>query len=374
MSQNLVDELKAVVDDLRVLVHESANPPFEADLSKVEDAAREVQDSWSGSNLGYQSRVYYEGFRRPPAGAHFSREWGFTGRFQGTTGDWKQYDRDVALAQIHDRAGVQNLDHLAEKVTDAKRRFAQAKSAVASILTTYLETRADKYIKDIDEKVQAVSIPSFTALVRVQMITPNSVSRDTVAVGQGWQSAPHQDVLAHVVELRAPYVAAGEIADLADSAISHLIRNQISPAAVSVAQLGSRIFIGHGRSPLWRELKDYIQDTLGLPVDEFNKVQTAGITTVARLTDMLDHAAFAFLVMTAEDETADGKMTARANVIHEVGLFQGRLGFAKAIILIEEGCEDFSNVNGLTQLRFPKGRLAAQFHSVQQVLKREGLL
>jgi hypothetical protein len=38
---------------------------------------------------------------------------------------------------------------------------------------------------------------------------------------------------------------------------------------------------------------------------------------------MLDQARFAFLVMTAEDEQADGNHHARMNVIHEVGLFQG---------------------------------------------------
>jgi predicted nucleotide-binding protein len=56
---------------------------------------------------------------------------------------------------------------------------------------------------------------------------------------------------------------------------------------------------------------------------------------------MLDDAVFAFLVMTAEDERAYGTRRARANVIHEVGLFQGRLGFEKAIILLEEGCSEF---------------------------------
>jgi hypothetical protein len=29
------------------------------------------------TNLGYQANVYYAGFRTPPAGAMFSREWGF---------------------------------------------------------------------------------------------------------------------------------------------------------------------------------------------------------------------------------------------------------------------------------------------------------
>lgn len=374
MSENIVDELKTVAADLRAFVQESTARPFDSHLSNLEGAAREIQQTWSGSNLGYQSRVYYEEFNRPPEGAHFSREWGFIGMLQGTTGNWKQYDRDVVVSEIYTRAGIQNLDHLSGNITEATRRFSQAKSTVVSILTTCLALKDDKYIADIQKKVEAVSVPSFTTLVRAQMITPNTVSRDTVAIDQGWQGAPHQDVIAQVTEIRAPYVAAGEIAELADSARSHLVRSQISSPTVPVSQLGTRVFIGHGRSPLWRELKDYIQDSLGLPVDEFNKVQTAGITTVTRLTEMLDHAAFAFLIMTAEDETAEGTMTARANVIHEVGLFQGRLGFEKAIILLEDGCEDFSNVNGLTQLRFPKGRISAEFHNVQQVLKREGLL
>ena len=50
----------------------------------------------------------------------------------------------------------------------------------------------------------------------------------------------------------------------------------------------------------------------------------------------------AFLVLTAEDEQTDGTLHARENVIHEAGLFQGRLGFEKAIILLEEGCQEFS--------------------------------
>jgi predicted nucleotide-binding protein len=49
--------------------------------------------------------------------------------------------------------------------------------------------------------------------------------------------------------------------------------------------------------------------------------------------------------MTAEDERADGKLNARLNVVHEIGLFQGRRGFNRAIILLEEGCEEFSNVH-----------------------------
>jgi predicted nucleotide-binding protein len=89
---------------------------------------------------------------------------------------------------------------------------------------------------------------------------------------------------------------------------------------------------------------------------------------------MLDGAAIAFLVLTAEDETADGRMQARMNVVHEVGLFQGRLGFTRAIVMLEEGCEEFSNIEGLGQIRFPKSNIRAAFHDVQLVLEREGLV
>jgi len=135
-----------------------------------------------------------------------------------------------------------------------------------------------------------------------------------------------------------------------------------------------RIFLGHGRSQVWRDLKDFVQDRLGLPWDEFNRESPAGLATKERLMEMLDGAAFAFLVMTAEDEHTDQTLHARENVIHEIGLFQGRLGFRKAIILLEDGCKEFSNVIGLTQIRFPKGNIKAEFEEIRRVLEREGLL
>jgi predicted nucleotide-binding protein len=137
---------------------------------------------------------------------------------------------------------------------------------------------------------------------------------------------------------------------------------------------GNKIFIGHGSSLIWRELKDFLKDRLHLEHEEFNRESHAGVATADRLADMLDAATFAFLVMTAEDELPDGKLIARLNVIHEAGLFQGRLGFKRAIILLAEGCEEFSNIHGLGQIRFPKGNISAKFEEVRQVLERERVI
>ena len=77
------------------------------------------------------------------------------------------------------------------------------------------------------------------------------------------------------------------------------------------------------------------------------------------------------LVLTGEDETSDGKMRARQNVIHETGLFQGRLGFSKTIVLVEEDVEEFSNIKGIEQIRFSKGNIKETFGDVLATIKRE---
>jgi hypothetical protein len=134
---------------------------------------------------------------------------------------------------------------------------------------------------------------------------------------------------------------------------------------------GNKIFIGHGQSLVWLKLRIFLSEKLHIECDEFNEQSPAGVPTVTRLQSMLDAAQFAFLVMTSDDVHADGTAHARENVVHEAGLFQGRLGFGRAIILLEEGCAEFSNIRGLGQIRFPKGNIEAAFEKIREVLKRE---
>lgn len=166
------------------------------------------------------------------------------------------------------------------------------------------------------------------------------------------------------------------IADLRKSVkqcASHVLRRQ-QAVLPQKSNVGTKVFIGHGHSTTWRELEDFIKEGLGLPTDEFNREPTAGTLTFDRLEQMLNSAAVAFLVMTAEDEQKEGKSHPRLNVVHEAGLFQGRLGPRRAIILMEDGCEEFSNIAGLGQLRFRKGDIRATFREIEDVLEREGLL
>ena len=89
---------------------------------------------------------------------------------------------------------------------------------------------------------------------------------------------------------------------------------------------------------------------------------------------MLDTSSFALLLLTAEDVHANGEMHARENVIHELGLYQGRrgrLGFLRAIALVEDGVREFSNILGINQIRFPKGMVRSTFGDVLATVQRE---
>jgi predicted nucleotide-binding protein len=122
---------------------------------------------------------------------------------------------------------------------------------------------------------------------------------------------------------------------------------------------------------LWKELKDHLHEKHGYAVEAYEIGSRAGHAIRDILEEMLDESSFALLVMTGDDETKDGRLLARQNVVHEAGLFQGRLGFSQAIILLEDGTEEFSNIAGLQQIRFPKGKIRETFGDVLAVLKHE---
>ncbi|MDQ3724761.1 MAG: nucleotide-binding protein [Actinomycetota bacterium] len=292
---------------------------------------------------------------------------------QGTTGDWLEYQPDEVIAAIKSWAENPDLDEIESRSNYARERFASQQGNYVSAMSAVLSRQDDEFLRRLMEEGEKVK--AFTRQEAEVALLPTGefMTRDSLAATQGRRVAPHQQIVAQVVALRSPFTACEELAKLADRAAAHIERLSLNIPARTRPQ-GNSVFIGHGGSPLWREFKDFIQDRLRLPWEEFNRVPVAGTTNVARLSQMLDESGIAFLVLTAEDEQADGSTQARQNVVHEAGLFQGRLGFAKAIILLEEGCEEFSNIEGLGQIRFPRGNISAAFEEARRVLEREGFL
>ena len=134
------------------------------------------------------------------------------------------------------------------------------------------------------------------------------------------------------------------------------------------------IFLGHGRSRLWARVKLYLEEELGVATVSYESESHVGESIVPVLEGFLEQATFAVLVLTGEDDTADGQFRARQNVVHEAGLFQGRIGFKKVVLLMQQNVEGFSNVAGLQHIPFFGQEIEQTFYELQRVLKREGMV
>lgn len=366
------DELLAAAVEFEKVAALGNATEIRSTIQAIIDSCNKVHEAFSGSWLGYHAKVYQRDLQVRP-GARFDSQWGLREMSfaSGTTGPWAQYDRSVVRNAIFQRAG-HSLEAISDRVDASERDFARIKGTALSILSNFLTEWDDSFLSKLKSDLEKVKIFSTREATLMYQPSGQFMTADTEAVSGGVVTPAHFEVLGEAGAMATVFSAAQQAADIVRQAASHVDR--MARKAQRDDRIGTNVFIGHGRSPMWRELKDFVEDRLRLPADEFNRVPVAGVTNIARLSEMLDAAAIGFVIMTAEDETNEGAMRARMNVIHEVGLFQGRLGFTRGIVMLEDGCEEFSNIQGLGQIRFPKGRISAAFEDVRQVLEREGIL
>jgi predicted nucleotide-binding protein len=370
----LIEELKSIANELTLYDDSFRSSDFFETLERLKEISNTIGKSWSGSWLGYQARVYYAGFEVPPSGHHFSREWGNCSFYgDGTTGDWQEFQAENIKKEIFNRAGNPDLSDAEKVAKNGLKLFNDKKEILTAILhASTSSAKDDVFLQKLLEDANAIVPITAKSFIEYKKPKGQISTRDDLAASQGIWVPPHISAVSEIVDLEGPALACQQLAAVARKAFSYLERSQRTKRTES--RIGTNVFIGHGGSKLWKELKDFVHERLHLPWDEFNRVPVAGQTNIARLSEMLDAAAIAFLVMTAEDEQRDGRFHARVNVVHEAGLFQGRLGFSKAIILLEEGCEEFSNIEGLGQIRFPKGNISACFEEIRRVLEHQGLI
>jgi predicted nucleotide-binding protein len=351
------------------------NDPIRTMCSKLTEAVTEITKAWSGSWLGYHASVYLDGFRSAQPGEVFDSEWGRS-RHSRTRGPWRECSSDEVLAEIQNLAQISDLSPIQHAAQAAEEVFKNQKEEIVPALDALLALHDDPSLKELREEIE--NLETHTSRDDyIEAMRPGQVmSRDSLAYTQGFRRPYHFSFMALLLEHQSYGEQCAELARLARRSARYIQQKHkiVEGEKRGMERQGKKIFIGHGRSDVWRELKDFLQDRLNLEWDEFNREPVAGVTAQDRLKTMLNDACFAFLIMTAEDEHADQTKHARENVIHEAGLFQGRLGFEKAIILLEEGCEKFSNIEGLQHIPFPCGDIKAVFEEIRRVLEREKIL
>ena len=370
----MMNDVLEIIQKLKENIKEFEKTSIEELVKKIFSVTNLFSNAWSKSWIGYQARVYYKNFQNPPAGDYFSIEWGFYSAFSNPTSEnWAEYTFDYVLKEIKRRAGLSDgvIEEIANKIKIIQSDFEHHKKNFIDIVEIDYYKNKDKYLEKIlDDAIKAKVFAQddfLKARVPTQIIT-----RDDIAMSQGIQYPPHISYESYFLSLLSTKQALQDVLDQANKYYKYYNSSQSIDTIKTIGT--NKIFIGHGRSVIWKDLKDFLEDRLNLEWEEFNREPVAGYSNKERLLKMLDSSVFAFIILTAEDIQIDGTFNPRLNVVHEIGLFQGKLGFTKAIILLEEGCEEFSNIHGIGQIRFPKNNIEAKFEEIRKVLERENII
>lgn len=366
---DLAEELQELASTCEKAASAVDDEPLKSIAKHLNDAIEAVAPSSSNSWIGYHSRVYYRGFRRPPAHDLFSSEWGFSQRYAFPVSDnWREVDYEDVERHILTLAGNPDGDALEQAGTEAAKLFEKEKSRLTSILAVLVDQLHTATLAELRDEAKDIKI--FNASQIIDAGAPEHVmTRDAEALDQGIKPPHHVRFYAEILQHQLPFQALKQLGDVARRVATYVQRTQTIRKPSE-----HRVFIGHGRSHVWKDLRDFLERRLNLQIEEFNSDPVAGTTVTDRIDDMLDRCTFAFLVMTGEDEHADASVHARENVIHETGRAQQKLGSKRAIVLLEEGCKAFSNLQGIVYIEFPKAKVRAVFEDIREVLEREKII
>lgn len=132
------------------------------------------------------------------------------------------------------------------------------------------------------------------------------------------------------------------------------------------------VFISHGGHPDWLAVQRFIEERFQLPVYSFESRSWGSRPVTEALSDYLERCSVAICVLTAEDLTGDGKRRARQNVVHEVGLFQGRHGFDRVLVLAEDGCDFVPQAAAPFTISYPHNAIGRTFYQLEEMIRSQG--
>ena len=135
----------------------------------------------------------------------------------------------------------------------------------------------------------------------------------------------------------------------------------------------SGVFLAHGPDPQWQTVRQFLEQDCSLSV---HTVDSTPIDDdwVESVTACMHLCGFGVCVLTPDDLTVSGLGRAAQGVINLVGILQGSCGFRRVALLVEEGCEIFSNMHGVVELRFRHGHVESTLWQLDRMLRREGVL
>jgi len=146
---------------------------------KMKVACDRIKESWSGSCIGYHSKLYYGEFEKPPRGEYFSVEWG---GINGLSEAWRERTTEEVKTAIEQLVGNEfkvslfekDIENLAQETEDFETNVELFISSIVGKDSTHPLSELEKVEPKKKRKDYILnSIPQ------------KALTRDTEAVAQG---------------------------------------------------------------------------------------------------------------------------------------------------------------------------------------------
>ncbi len=122
-----------------------------------------------------------------------------------------------------------------------------------------------------------------------------------------------------------------------------------------------RVFVSHGRNPLWKQVADFVQTKLEIEAISLPEEEDGDITDIDSLDRFTEDASHAIVVLTADDD--------REKALHAIGYFQGLYGPGNVMVLRESAVEEFTSVAGILYETFEGRNIAHTFPAVAEEIE-----
>lgn len=234
VQDEIVNEFSDLAKTAKELAGRLSEEPYQAYVTALQKAVRQLDASWSGSWIGYHARVYLEGFAPRTAEVFFDAMTGFDAMFSRMHGPWRVYEHEAVKELLFERVlgpdGRRELNELAREMHDY---FLDMKSSMIALLDALLSSYKDRPLKELREKLESTT-PFMTAsgFVKVQM--PRTVmTQDNGALAEGLRVPPHKEGEAWLMQVRSHATQLTELARLAERGAKYVDRKtRLSVAGV----------------------------------------------------------------------------------------------------------------------------------------------
>jgi hypothetical protein len=181
---------------------------YEDRLQKILETIADIEESHSGSWLGYHAYLYYSDFEKPPLESRFDVEWG---RLRGIPPGWQEKSYDDVAEFVRRRHRRTDVDSINESLHRIRSEAGDLRSRIVADLSCLRDLEGFHREGEMLDRIEKLEL-TVAANKWTQEVTPKSlITRDSTAAARGPVVPPHIRYRSVIMQLLSTVLCVREL-------------------------------------------------------------------------------------------------------------------------------------------------------------------